>query len=72
MKYIERVNNAVRGGGEGLVEALEGLGFKISSREEIRCFQELINIQSNKSQVSKKFQETNKLEKTNKFQVTNK
>ncbi|XP_023331982.1 ras GTPase-activating-like protein IQGAP1, partial [Eurytemora carolleeae] len=54
LKYIERVNNAVRGGGEGLVEALEGLGFKISSREEIRCFQELINIQSNKSQIEER------------------
>lgn len=54
------MNNAVRGGGEGLVEALEGLGFKISSREEIRCLQELLNIQSNKSQVSNKFQATSK------------
>ena len=51
MRYIERVNLAVKEGGEGLVEALGGLGIKISRREEIRCVQELFAIQSNKSQV---------------------
>ena len=49
---VELVNRAVQEGGRGLCPALEGLGFKLSPREEGRCYQELINIQANKSQVS--------------------
>jgi len=51
IRTIEGVNRAVLDDGHGLKEALELLGFTISRREEVRCFQELITIKANRSQM---------------------